>query len=117
MKFSKVVVTAAGFLFFCLFSYTASAQDCPGAPYAGSGTCQSAGLDTHRGVCKNNHFFPYETLCDDDSRGYKICRGPKKCGGPPGAALGGGCDWDFNTGRPCPPGYYNRDCSGGCGKL
>ncbi|RWX46847.1 hypothetical protein VU01_11504 [Candidatus Electrothrix marina] len=110
MKFSKCIVTAAGFLFFCLVSYTASAApDCPGAKYAGSGTCQSAGLDTHKGVCEPGQL--YETLCDDDSRGYKTCSGPKKCQNSTNDCI----YWDFSAGKPCPSGYINPDCKGGCG--
>lgn len=114
----------------------AGAADCGGSwrvvpnynPSSG-GPCAAMGLDTHRGVCLPGQ--RYETLCDDASGGrYRTCQGPRPCfeergGGrhgddyyPPRGGGGGyddGCrGWDYNYNQPCPRGYINRDCRGGC---
>ena len=92
------------------------------------GACAALGLDTHRGVCLPGQ--RYETLCDDASGGrYRTCQGSRQCyddnrrggddfypGGGRGRGRGDdGCrGWDYNYNQPCPPGYVNRDCRGGC---
>ena len=112
----------------------AGAADCSGGwrvmpnyqPGTG-GVCAALGLDTHGGVCLPGQ--RYETLCDDASGGrYRTCQGPRECyddrrrGGDDYTPWGGGgrrggdgCrGWDYNYDQPCPPGYINRDCRGGC---
>lgn len=97
------------------------------------GYCAFLGLNTNAGVCQPGQ--EYETLCDDAPQGYKVCRGPRRCiedrgrgGGDRGRGgddfFGGGrgrnnrdndCrGWDFIYDQPCPRGYINDDCRGGC---
>jgi len=77
--------------------------------------CKALGLDTHRGTCQPGQ--AYETLCDDAAGGlYRTCQGPTPCNN----ALSGNnnCgNWDFNYNTPCPQGYVNMDCKGGCEKV
>ena len=69
---------AASLCFPATVALSASAADCPGAAWNYGGTCQSLGLDTHRGTCINGD--QYETLCDDAGGGrYRICRGTRIC--------------------------------------
>jgi hypothetical protein len=111
-------------------SGVASAMDCaghwrviPGYNPGMGAPCQHLGLNTHVGTCHPGDAF--ETLCDDAPGGrYKICQGPRPCqvGGagafPPPQKLERNlppCSgWDYIYNRPCPPGYVNRDCRGGC---
>lgn len=106
-----------------LFSATITqASDCTGSwqvlkNRGGQSPCKALGLDSKRGVCRPGD--TYETLCDDISGGkYRICQGTRRCGGSaaPSAGSGGGdCTyWDYNYNRPCPQGYRNYDCRGGC---
>lgn len=80
--------------------------------------CKYFGLDSHRGTCLPGQ--AYETLCDDASGGrYKTCRGPQSCSAAPTPLPQQSntvpCSaWDYNYNQPCPPGYINRDCRGGC---
>lgn len=95
----------------------------PGVRPGSGGTCKALGLDTHRGVCQPGQ--EYETLCDDSREGYRICQGPRRCmeerrggggyydEGPP--PRNDDCrGWDYNYNQPCPRGYINEDCRGGC---
>lgn len=73
--------------------------------------CQYLGLDTHRGTCRPGD--AYETLCDDSPEGYRICQGSRRCDNAPQGRQD--CRlWDFAYNRPCPEGYVNSDCQGGC---
>jgi len=117
-------------------SSLALAADCGGGwrvlpnynPSSG-GPCAALGLDSHRGVCQQGQ--QYETLCDDASGGrYKTCQGSQPCmdnrhrdrGGddfygpdrPPSRPDNNCRGWDFNYDQPCPRGYINDDCRGGC---
>jgi len=123
-----------------LSATAAGAADCGGSwrvlpnynPSSG-GPCAAMGLDTHRGVCLPGQ--RYETLCDDASGGrYRTCQGSRPCyeerrgggqyhgddyypphGGGGGGGYNDGCrGWDYNYDQPCPRGYINRDCRGGC---
>lgn len=79
------------------------------------GTCAALGLDTHRGVCQPGQ--EYETLCDDAREGYRICQGSRRCVEDRGGRQQRNDDcrgWDFNYDQPCPRGYINEDCRGGC---
>jgi len=117
----SLLLLQVGFL-----AYTVSAADCSGSykvypdyqPGYG-GPCKMLGLDAHKGVCRPG--YSHETLCDDTSGGrYRTCQGSVKCGGGGNnnnVAPNTGCNWDFNTGKACPSGYFNYDCSGGCGKI
>lgn len=122
----------------------AEGADCSGPwkrlrGYRGEGgACAQMGLDSHQGTCQPGQ--AYETLCDDRAGGeYRICQGPNRCrpqrrhhddfdgrdwgprdderphrrhDGPPG---GPDCRfWDFHYRQPCPPGFMNFDCRGGC---
>lgn len=115
-------------------STLAHAADCGGGwqvlPHynaSSGGPCASLGLNTHGGVCQPGQ--RYETLCDDASGGrYKVCQGSRPCVDDRGRggddSFGGGrrhsnrddeCrGWDFNYDQPCPRGYINDDCRGGC---
>lgn len=77
--------------------------------------CQYLGLDTHRGTCRPGD--TYETFCDDAPDGqYRICPGPRRCDNAMQRHSGrDNCQgWDFAYDRPCPKGYVNNDCQGGC---
>ncbi len=78
--------------------------------------CKALGLDTHRGVCQPGKSF--ETLCDDAANGlYRTCSGPNPCNQPQ-KGKGSNCqNWDYNYSQPCPQGYVNKDCKGGCEKA
>lgn len=103
------------------------------------GPCAAIGLDTNRGVCRPGQ--RYETLCDDASGGrYRVCQGPRPCyddrdrrgrGDYYDRDRRGRGDyydrdrrrfrpardcrsWDYAYDRPCPRGYFNPDCRGGC---
>lgn len=135
----KLAITALAVV---LFGGAAYAADCPGGwqviPGYNSGMgapCQHLGLNSHSGTCRPGDQF--ETLCDDASGGrYKTCQG-RPCqrgnsGGGGNAGFGGGgnagfppppqqqnnqppcAGWDYSYNQPCPPGYVNRDCRGGC---
>ena len=114
MKNVLLTVLAA----FALVSFNVApslSADCNG-PWQRGGTCKSMGLDTHRGTCLPGQ--PYETLCDDSRGLYRTCPGPRPCA--PAAAPGNmgaqnNCaNWDYNYNTPCPPGFVNYDCQGGC---
>jgi hypothetical protein len=109
MKLTSLILAAA--LLFSLVTLSAShAADCAG-PWQKGPTCQKLGLDTHRGTCLPGE--AYETLCDDSPEGYRICQGPRRCTSD--AVGGNDCrQWDFAYNRPCPEGYVNYDCQGGC---
>lgn len=109
MKPTFLIFAAA--LLFSLVTLSAShAADCAG-PWQRGATCQQLGLDTHRGTCLPGE--AYETLCDDSPQGYRICPGPRRCTSD--AVGGNNCrQWDFVYNRPCPGGYVNYDCQGGC---
>ena len=93
---------------------SASAADCPGAAWNYGGTCQSLGLDTHRGTCINGD--QYETLCDDAGGGrYRICRGTRTCSNNNPNSNNECMYFDYSRNRPCPLGYINPDCQGDCG--
>ncbi len=123
MKFGKMnqLLLAVSFV---TVSFTAQAADCPGQwrvlpdHYANRGQpCKVLGLDTHRGVCRPGN--TYETLCDDTTKNrYRTCRGPRTCNSygqePPPAPRHNCTTWDFDAGRPCPPGFINSDCRNGC---
>lgn len=107
-----------------LMAPTVEAMDCAG-PWQvlpkhlrGKGApCQALGLDTNSGVCQPGQ--THETLCDDTSNHrYKTCQGPRICdgyGNPVAPAPQHGCtSWDYLANKPCPPGYVNPDCQGGC---
>lgn len=108
----------------CGCAFSAQAMDCPGGWQVlpehyrtGAAPCQSLGLDSHRGVCQPGH--TYETLCDDTSNHrFKTCQGPRICDGygqvPPPMPQNNCTTWDYHANRPCPPGYVNPDCQGGC---
>ena len=107
---------------FLLFTSVAYAADCPPtAPWSkipnykqSMGTpCRALGLDTHNGVCQPGQ--AYETLCDDTKGGrYKTCQGRNRCGGNQVAPAQNCKNWDYNYNRPCPQGFVNFDCQGGC---
>jgi hypothetical protein len=86
----------------------------------GVAPCKQLGLDSRRGVCQPGQ--AYETLCDDMKGGrYRICQGPRPCGGghtvapPQHHQQQQQCQgWDYNYNQPCPRGYVNYDCRGGC---
>jgi hypothetical protein len=124
----SLLLLQVGFL-----AYTVSAGDCSGnytvlrnyQPGHG-GPCKMLGLDSHQGVCQAG--YAYETLCDDTSGGrYKTCQGPRACNSnsvtqpsqpaQPAQPQPNCTSWDYSANRPCPTGYINRDCSGGCGKI
>lgn len=135
----KIMCSLAVLVCGLLMYSPAGAADCGGGwqvlpnynPSSG-GPCAALGLDTHRGVCQPGQ--RYETLCDDASGGrYKVCQGPRACYDDRGRDRGrgrGGDDyyrddrrsrpddncrgWDFIYDQPCPRGYINRDCRGGC---
>ncbi|MGB5233548.1 MAG: hypothetical protein WBN83_18720 [Desulfoprunum sp.] len=117
------------------FATAAGAADCsggwkvlPGYQPGSGGVCAAMGLNTNAGVCLPGQ--RYETLCDDASGGrYRTCQGARQCyddrrrgdddyrRGDRGRRRGGddGCrGWDYSYDQPCPPGYINRDCRGGC---
>lgn len=84
------------------------------------GACRQMGLDSKRGTCQPGQM--YETLCDDSSGGkYRICQGQRQCSGGsnnysrPAPPQNSDCTrWDYQRNQPCPPGYVNNDCRGGC---
>jgi len=117
------------------FASAAGAADCsggwkvmPGYQPGTGGVCAALGMNTNAGVCLPGQ--RYETLCDDASGGrYRTCQGARQCyddrrrggddfyPGDGGRRRGGddGCrGWDYSYDQPCPPGYINRDCRGGC---
>ena len=111
------------FLGICLYSQEVNAADCSG-PWnvlpnrdMRMAPCVQLGLDTHQGVCQPGQ--AYETLCDDaKGNRYRICQGPKPCANivaPPTQPVSPCSSWDYDRNRPCPPGYINHDCRGGCG--
>lgn len=114
-------------------SFPANAADCsgswiptpPGYRPGSGGICIFLGLNSHAGTCQPGQ--EYETLCDDSPQGYRICRGPQRCFEERGRggddSFGGGrrrsrdsnCrGWDYLYDQPCPRGYINDDCRGGC---
>jgi len=112
----------------CLLGQPVTASDCSG-PWnvlpnrtPGMTPCEQLGLDTKRGVCQPGQ--AYETLCDD-SKGnrYRICQGPRPCSknvapaAPPVQVAPPCTTWDYTNNKPCPPGYLNHDCRGGCGPV
>ena len=133
----SLVVLACGLL---TSSLANASSDCngpwipgpPGYRPGSGGICVQLGLNSRAGVCQPGQEF--ETLCDDSPQGYRICRGPRRCnedrgdrgrdrdrGRGDGDFFGGGrhrdndCrNWDFIYDRPCPRGYSNDDCRGGC---
>ncbi|WP_136806927.1 hypothetical protein [Desulfosediminicola flagellatus] len=99
-----------------------AASDCSG-PWqvmknrGGVAPCQALGLDSNRGTCRPGDM--YETFCDDIKGGkYRTCQGPRRCGGnqQPQQNRGDCTYWDYDYNRPCPQGYRNMDCRGGCDK-
>lgn len=131
----SILYSLAAFVFGLFVSSVAVAADCGGGwrtlpnynPSSG-GPCAALGLDTHRGVCQPGQ--RYETLCDDASGGrYKTCQGSQPCykdrdrggddfyngGRRPSNRPDNDCrGWDYNYDQPCPRGYVNHDCRGGC---
>lgn len=117
---------ACTLLIFTIMLFTAStgfAADCGGGwkvipNYRNSmgAPCGYLGLDPHKGVCQPGQ--AYVTLCDDTSGGrYKTCTGSTPCGqqAVPVAPVQQPCtSWDYAYNRPCPQGYVNYDCKGGC---
>ena len=113
------------FLGICLSGQTVNAADCSGSwnvlPKRNPRMtpCAQLGLDTHRGTCQPGKI--YETLCDD-AKGdrYRICQGRRPCGNSvtpaplPAQAAPPCTSWDYKRNRPCPSGYTNPDCRGGC---
>ena len=124
LKWKVLILTAV----ILLIASSTQAMDCPGGwqvlpkHYRGAGSpCQALGLDSHRGVCQPGH--SYETLCDDTSKHrFKTCQGPRLCSGyghvpvppPPPVPQNNCTTWDYIANMPCPPGYVNPDCQGGC---
>jgi len=132
----KIVCFLAVLVFGCFStSLSNAATDCsgsyspipPGYRAGSGGVCAHLGLNTHAGVCQPGQ--EYETLCDDSPQGYRTCRGPRRCfddrdrGRGGDDFYGGGrrsrpdndCrGWDYNYDQPCPRGYINDDCRGGC---
>lgn len=81
----------------------------------GQSPCRALGLDSKRGTCRPGD--TYETLCDDAKNGrYKICQGSRLCSGQaaPQGNKNNCSNWDYTYNRPCPQGYTNSDCRGGC---
>jgi len=74
--------------------------------------CKALGLNSRSGTCRPGD--KYEVLCDDDKGGkYRTCFGPKRC--RPQHHKNRDCTyWDYTHNRPCPYGYRNYDCQGGC---
>lgn len=100
-----------------------SADDCGGSwrtlknYQAGSGgPCKALGLNSRSGTCRPGD--NYETLCDDSKGGkYKICKGPRRCNNDQivDDRTNRDCQtWDYNYDQPCPAGFHNSDCKGGC---
>lgn len=126
----KITCFIGTLLFVCLAGVGATiltsssafgAADCSG-PWqvlrntGGQSPCRALGLDSQRGTCRPGD--AYETLCDSTTKGrYRICQGPTPCGRQPHQRRGAqDCTrWDYDSNRPCPPGYFNHDCRGGCG--
>ena len=140
---AMLLVVVTGFISYIT---AAEAADCSGPwkrlrGYEGGsgGACAQLGLNSHQGTCQPGQ--AYETLCDDRAGGeYRICQGPNRCrpprhhrddydrrdwgpgdrhhpspDGPPG---GPDCRyWDFHYRQPCPPGFMNLDCRGGCERM
>lgn len=73
---------------------------------------KTLGLNSRTGTCRPGDRV--EVFCDDDKGGkYRTCRGSRRCY----TADGKGRDcthWDYSSYRPCPEGYRNYDCYGGC---
>ncbi len=114
----------------------ANAADCggswiptpPGYRPGSGGICAHLGLNSNAGVCQPGQ--EYETLCDDSPQGYRLCNGSRRCIEDRGRGRGGDDSfgggrrrsnrdddcrgWDFNYDQPCPRGYINDDCRGGC---
>ena len=110
----------ACFSLLCIAMFTpAYGEDCPG-PWqqipnfrASGGACRALGLDSNRGTCLPGQI--YETLCDDIAVGrYKTCQGPRLCGNQQAPQNNNCARWDFIYNQPCPAGYVNYDCQGGC---
>jgi hypothetical protein len=111
------------FLGVCIYGQAVSGADCSGSWRVLSKRdhrmtpCAQLGLDTNQGICQPGK--AYETLCDDaKGNRYRTCQGPRACGGlappqPPGQVAP--CtSWDYKRNKPCPSGYKNPDCRGGC---
>lgn len=130
MKIRTIYLMVMVWSFFSLFGVAvAVAGDCGGSyktipnynkSRMGS-PCKYLGLDSHRGTCQQGQ--AYETLCDDASGGrYKTCQGLRSCYAtqqpqqlaPPATNQLPCTAWDYNYNQPCPAGFYNRDCRGGC---
>ena len=124
----KLVGIAVGVLALGMVA-TAQGEDCPGTRWRNSGgkSCRDLGLDSQRGTCIPGD--EYETLCDDMQNMIKTCRGPRRCQeevAPRGRhrereeryrdddRRQEPCDWDYIYNQPCPRGYINFDCAGGC---
>ena len=117
----KLVGVAVGILALGVVA-TAQGEDCPGTRWGNSGgkSCRDLGLDSQHGTCLPGD--EYETLCDDMKNMIKTCRGPRRCQeeiAPRGRHRGNDrrqepCDWDYIYNQPCPRGYINLDCAGGC---
>lgn len=108
-------------------SHTVQGADCPGNDWqtipnyspGHGGPCQILGLNSQEGVCQPGYAF--ETLCDDIADGkYKTCQGPRPCNGHSRPAASpypqqNDCRfWDYYYNQPCPYGFINYDCRGGC---
>ena len=122
MKSTKKLICAIFFLaIFIVPSLLSAASDCSG-PWqsiqniGNQAPCRALGLDSNRGVCRPGDI--YEIFCDDKKGGrYRTCTGPRPCGAqaaPPINNNNNCVNWDYNYNQPCPPGFVNRDCRGGC---
>lgn len=102
-----------------------AAMDCSGGwnvlpnYKGGGGPCKVLGLNSRVGTCQSGH--AYETLCDDTKGGrYRTCQGPRKCNvappqyKTPPVKQTPCTTWDYVYNQPCPRGYVNKDCRGGC---
>jgi len=114
------LICSISFLTVLIFPITLpAASDCSG-PWQtlknrnGMGPCMALGLDSKRGVCRQGD--TYETFCDDIKGGkYRICPGQRLCNSSAPPAINNNCNnWDYTYNQPCPPGFVNRDCRGGC---
>lgn len=95
-----------------------AASDCSG-PWqvlqnrGGQSPCRALGLDSKRGTCRPGD--TYEVLCDDIKGGkYRTCQGPRRCSSSSSSGNNDCTNWDYNYSKPCPKGYRNNDCRGGC---
>lgn len=114
MKTSISLALILGFLAISLESY--AAWDCNG-PWKvmhnrKTSPCQALGLNSRTGSCRPGD--KYEMFCDDDKGGkYRVCQGTRRC--TSNRKQERDCTyWDYNVNRPCPSGYRNYDCYGGC---